>query len=384
MPGWLDALAVAALVLAALPFALSLFNLLLYRAPSSAGNGKQDGNGRPDVSILIPARDEEAGIEKAVRSALASRGAEVEVLVMDDDSSDRTAEIVRGLADEDARVRLLEAPPLPAGWAGKQHACYALSQEAKAPLLLFVDADVELRPQAAAHIRRFMDRRQVDLASGFPHQVTGTPGEKLIIPLIHFVLLGYLPLLGMRLSKSPGFAAGCGQLMAVRADAYRSIGGHETIKSSFHDGIQLPRSFRRAGLGTDLFDATGLASCRMYEDTRGVVFGLAKNAHEGMAGPIAIWVWSFLLLGGAVLPWPLAGAAYALDPGSMAFSASLAAIGLGLATRLALAVRFRQSLLSALLHPVGIAGLVAIQWFARWRRRSGRTVTWKNRGAVET
>lgn len=394
-PTLLDGLAVASLVLAALPFGLSLLNLLFYRAPPSlerrgAANAARDAShtepaditaAAPDVSILIPARDEEPSIEKAVRAALDSAGCQVEVLVMDDHSSDATADIVRRLAAGDARVRLLEAPPLPAGWAGKQHACHALAQHAAAPLLLFVDADVELAPDAAARIERFMHSRGAELASGFPRQVTVSFGEKLIIPLIHFVLLGYLPLLGMRLSTSPGFAAGCGQLMAARRRAYRSAGGHAAIKTSFHDGIQLPRSFRRAGLRTDLFDATGLASCRMYDHARDVVLGLAKNAHEGMAGPLAIWVWSSLLLGAALLPWPIAAAS---APGSLAFAASIGAIGLGLATRVVLALRFRQSLLSAFLHPLGIAGLVTIQWYARWRRRSGRTLTWKNRAAVET
>lgn len=398
MTGWslLDGFAVASLVLAAIPFGLSLFNVLLYRAPPSVpgtladspsaadpGTGAEPQNPAPDVSILIPARDEEGVIEGAVRAALASRPCRVEVLVMDDGSSDATAEIVGRIAKEDRRLRLLEAPPLPAGWAGKQHACYALARQAAAPLLIFVDADVELGPDAVARIKRFIDVRDVDLASGFPRQITGSFGEKLIIPLIHFVLLGYLPLLGMRLSNSPGFAAGCGQLMAVRRRAYRDLDGHAAIKTSFHDGIQLPRAFRRSGRRTDLFDATGLAVCRMYDNARDVVLGLAKNAHEGMAGKVAIWVWSVLLLGGAVLPWLIA-AASAGAPSSLAFGASIAAVGLGLMNRLILSLRFRQSLISAVLHPLGIAGLVAIQWYARWRRASGRTVTWKNRGAVET
>ncbi|MEM6796694.1 MAG: glycosyltransferase [Acidobacteriota bacterium] len=389
MTGLSFTLAAASLALAALPFGLGLFNLLLYRAPRKprGEEKRRSSGGAPRVSILIPARDEEGSIEAAVRSALASRSTEVEVLVMDDHSSDRTAEIVGELAREDERVRLLEAPPLPAGWAGKQHACHALAGHAAAPILLFVDADVRLAPEAAASIEGFMDERALDLASGFPRQLTETPIERLVIPLIHFVLLGYLPLLGMRLSSSPGFAAGCGQLMAVRREPYLKTGGHGAIRSSFHDGIQLPRSFRRAGLRTDLFDATRLATCRMYTSAREVVFGLAKNAHEGMAGPIAIWVWSALLLGGAVLPWILLinatlapGAAGPHNPQVLATAALAAA--LGLATRLALALRFRQSWLGAALHPAGIAILVWIQWFAWLRRRTGRRIGWKSRAAV--
>ncbi|MEM7050111.1 MAG: glycosyltransferase family 2 protein [Acidobacteriota bacterium] len=381
MSGLLLVLAVIALVLAANPFGLALFNLLLYRPPRAVADRPTDDEA-PRVSILIPARDEEAVIEAAVGSALASRGTAVEVLVMDDHSSDRTAEIVQRMASADARVRLLEAPPLPPGWAGKQHACQALADHARAPILLFVDADVELSPQAAARIAGFMEERRLDLASGFPRQRTESFAERLIIPLIHFVLLGYLPLLGMRLSGNPGFAAGCGQLMAARRDAYRRAGGHGAIRASFHDGIQLPRTFRRAGLRTDLFDATHLATCRMYSRAGEVVMGLAKNAHEGMAGPIAIWVWTILLLGGAVLPWALLAITAVVAPATASFAAALTAALLGPAARLLLALRFRQSWLGAVLHPLGVSALVAIQWFAWWRRRTGRRIGWKKRAAV--
>ena len=131
-----------------------------------------------------------------------------------------------------------------------------------------------------------MTRRPVGLLSGFPHEETGSWLEKLLIPLIHFILLGFLPLGRMRLSKSPAFAAGCGQLFIAQRSAYESAGGHAAIRSSLHDGILLPRAFRRAGQTTDVFDATNLAECRMYRSAKEVWLGLLKNAGEGMASPV--------------------------------------------------------------------------------------------------
>ena len=106
------------------------------------------------VSILIPARDEAGNIGDALAAALASRGVPVEILVMDDGSTDATAEIVRAHADEDPRVRLLTAPPLPPGWAGKNHACQRLAEAAQGPWLLFIDADVRLAPRRGRGARR--------------------------------------------------------------------------------------------------------------------------------------------------------------------------------------------------------------------------------------
>ncbi len=112
--------------------------------------------------------------------------------------------------------------------------------------------------------------------------------ERLVIPLIHFVLLGFLPLARMRASRSPAYAAGCGQLFLARREAYEKMGGHAVIRTSLHDGLTLPAAFRRAGLATDLFDATDVASCRMYHGAGELWRGLAKNATEGIAHPARI------------------------------------------------------------------------------------------------
>lgn len=369
----IDLIAGLSLILALLPLGQGILNLYLYRRPTAApplGTA---------VSILIPARNEEAGIAAAVDAALLSRGVEVEVVVLDDHSTDRTAEIVRSIAARDARVRLEPAPPLPPGWSGKQHACQALAGLARHPVLLFQDADVRLSPAAARLTSGALLSGGDGLVSGFPREETGTLAEALVIPLIHFLLLGYLPMTGMRRSADPRFGAACGQLIAVRKDAYLAAGGHAAIAASLHDGVTLPRAFRRAGQGTDLFDATGLARCRMYRGWRELWSGFSKNATEGMATPAALPVWTLLLFGGHVLPWILLGwAALHRLPVAAVVLAGLAAVA-GVIFRLLLVVRFRQSVVGALLHPVGILIMLAIQWSALLRARHGKPSEWRGR-----
>ena len=117
--------------------------------------------------------------------SLANGGVELEVVVLDDDSQDRTAEIVGNLARADDRVRLERALPLPPGWCGKQHACHVLAERARYPILLFVDADVRLSPDAVAAAAGFLLGRDIGLASGFPREIARTTAERLMIPLIH-------------------------------------------------------------------------------------------------------------------------------------------------------------------------------------------------------
>jgi len=332
--------------------------------------------------VLIPARNEENAIGDAVRAALRNQGIELEVVVLDDHSADRTAVIVEQLIASDERVRLVATPELPAGWCGKQHACWVLARAARYPFLLFIDADVRLVPDALARMNAFVVASGADLASGIPHQETVGLLEKLLIPLIHFILLGFLPIRRMRRSRRPSFAAGCGQLFFARAEAYRRCGGHSVIGGTLHDGLKLPRAFRAASFQTDLFDATDLATCRMYRTAGEVWSGLAKNAGEALAAPAMIGPMTAVLLGGQVLPvillvlalcswpepWPKWQTTLALVAASAAYY-----------PRLAAARRYRQSLLGAILHPLGILILLAIQWFAFLRNALGRPATWKGR-----
>jgi hypothetical protein len=370
-------LASVVLLLAAVPALLYCANLALYRTPPLPGPEKQ----LPPVSVLIPARNEEASIEAAVRSVLGNRGVSLEVVVLDDHSSDRTAEIVQRLAREDARVRLESAPELPAGWCGKQHACHVLASHAKYPLLLFMDADVRLESQGIARLVGFLLDSGADLVSGFPRQATHTWMEKLLIPLIHFILLGFLPIARMRRDPLPALGAGCGQLFLARAEAYHASGGHASIRTSLHDGIKLPRAFRTAGKKTDLCDATALASCRMYRSASEVWFGLAKNATEGLAAPAMIVPATLLLFSGQIMPFVLLScfACHLFDLDLLPLMLLLLAAGLAWLPRWLGMYRFKHSLLGALLHPLGVFMLLSIQWYALLRRLLGGQANWRGR-----
>lgn len=363
----------ACVIAAAIPVVVGLRNLFLYRSlPEPAFRHV------PSVSVLVPARNEESRIQQAVESVLRCEGVSLEVLVWDDASTDGTARVVRAMELRDSRVRLLGASePPPPGWAGKQFACARLAEVARGELLVFMDADVCLRrADSLFRIAGAFLRRELDFLSGVPSQKTVTWSEQLIVPLIHFVLLGFLPMDGMRHSTKPGFAAGCGQLIAVRAAVYRLLGGHALVRGSFHEGIGLARAFRVAGRVTDLADFSSLAVCRMYEGVAGVWNGFSKNAHEGLASPKTLIPMSSFLLCGQVLPF---FALIASSPSVEARNFFGIAYVLGMIFRAGLAFRFDQPWLGVLLHPVSVAFLLVNQWYGALRRAFGVPVGWRGR-----
>ena len=372
-----DTLLVAMMVCALAPAVMFSINYVLYREPRMVPVEQA----LPAVSVLIPARDEERAIRAAVESVLASEGVTLEVVVMDDASTDETGAIVAELAALDPRVRLERAPALPPGWNGKQHACWALAQVARHERMCFMDADVRLEPGALARMLGFQEESGAALVSGFPRQVTGTVMEWLLLPLIHFVLLGFLPLPGMRRTTNPGYAAGCGQFLLVRRAEYFRSGGHVGIRETMHDGVRLPKLLREHGMKTDLADLTRLVRCRMYRSAGEVWSGLAKNATEGLAAPVRIVPISAVLILGQVLPFAMLVWLLATRRQMAAFEAVFLFVAVWAAwlPSVLAAHRYQQKLRGAWLHPVGIAVLLVLQWYALLRKMTGGAVSWKAR-----
>jgi hypothetical protein len=382
---WTWAPAFGALV-SSIALTMTVINLGIYRRPRPEADALRDapaggGPGAPRVSVCIPARNEEMNVGPVVRGALASRGVEVEVLVYDDQSTDGTPGILARLCTEDARVRAVETRPLPEGWNGKQWGCERMGQAARGEWLLFTDADVRLAPDCLVRALDEAALLRADLLSTIPREEVGSFLERMVVPLIHWMLFSWLPMPRMRTTNDPATSAGCGQFLLVRREAWRAAGGHAAFRDSMHDGIRLPRNVRRAGLRSDLYDGSDGVRCRMYRGAAQTWRGFTKNAYEGLGSPLVLAVFTLLEAGGILLPWAWLAAAAAsggmpLGPTVLAWFA----VGAQLVQRALLAARFSQPVSCVLLHPVSIALLLAIQWRSWWLHVTKRRA-WKGRTA---
>jgi chlorobactene glucosyltransferase len=280
-----------------------LSNALLLTRPGRA----RDHAKAPLVSLLVPARNEEANIGDCVRSLLAQTYPHLEVLVLDDRSEDGTRAILEGERTRDGRLGVLTGEEPPTGWTGKNWACHRLSLAATGEVLLFADADTAfVDPDAVGGIVRALEASRADLLSGLPRQRLGTFGEALLVPLIYWALFSFTPLGLARVWRRAPIARAIGQLMAFRRSAYDAIGGHSAVAASIVDDIDLARRVAAAGLVWRLLDATTLVECRMYRSGREAADGFTRNVFAAFGHAILpyafVWGWlTYAVLGPVVV-----------------------------------------------------------------------------------
>jgi chlorobactene glucosyltransferase len=324
----------------------------------------------PFVSILVPARNEEQNISRCLKSILAQSYENCEVLVLDDRSEDRTPEIVKALANDDGRVTLLNGNSLPSGWLGKNWACFQLSERARGEVLLFVDADVTLSPHALRSGLHMMESNGVEMLSCFPKQEMASLGEWLVVPLMNWFLLSFLPLTKVHSSPRPSFVAACGQFILCRRQAYKKIGGHRAVADQVVEDMELARRLKEEGYPIMAALSRDCATCKMYGGFMDAFRGFSKNFFPGFNVSPSLFVLVLLLfLAMFLLPIVLTFLhAY--------FLWLIFAIALG---RILSSILSSQNvLLNVALHPLQIIILAAIGVSSTYTTLSGK-VEWKGR-----
>ncbi|HET9802446.1 MAG TPA: glycosyltransferase [Candidatus Acidoferrum sp.] len=236
----------------------------------------------PTISAIIPARNEEAVIADCIRS-VAAQPEVSEILVVNDQSSDRTAEIVRGLAAEIPKLRLLETAELPAGWVGKNNAVWLGAQNAKGKWLLFTDADAVLSEGAAARAFELAKENTAALVSFSPAQTLKTWYEKALIPFVYCRLARKFSYADVNNPSSPAAAAN-GQFLLIQRSTYDAIGGHASVAGEVLEDVALARRVKQDSWGIWFGSGAGYVSVRMYRSFRQMWGGWRKNLYQLMGG----------------------------------------------------------------------------------------------------
>ena len=231
----------------------------------------------PRCSVLVPARNEEANIGRCAGSLLDQDYPDFQVIVLDDNSTDRTWQILQDLAAEDTRLALIKGKPLPDDWLGKHWACSQLAEAADGELLVFVDADTYHEPGMLRGATSAMIAENTCLISALPRQIVVSWSELLSIPAFYLGMLCGVPLELTRLQRNPLLFAILGQFLIFRRDAYDAAGGYAAVRHNVVDDIAIGRRVHAMGLKYKLLDGGGLVSCRMYRNFDQTWKGLTKS-----------------------------------------------------------------------------------------------------------
>jgi len=337
------------------------------------------------VSVIVPARDERRNIESCVRSIRAGSYRNIEVVVVDDRSTDGTADVVREIAHDDERLTLIQSPPLPAGWFGKPWACATGARSARGDVICFTDADARHGRDLVARAVNAMNARQLDMLSVAGHQELGSFWERVVQPHVFWMIASrYGGTETVNRSKRAEDKIANGQCIFVRQSAYASIGGHDAVRDQVAEDVALAQRLFVAGKRTELILGRDELTTRMYTSLREIMAGWRKNIFAG---------------GREAMPWGRVG--QAIFPAILLLSPLLTLLPLVICLAEALAGGPRWLLLAsaialaaqvvtwaavyrwmgapirfAALFPLGsiIVAIVAIQAIAR-----GSRVEWKGR-----
>jgi chlorobactene glucosyltransferase len=339
----------------------------------------------PRVSVIIPARNEARNIARCLTSVMASTYPALEIVVVDDHSTDDTGDLARAAAAGDPRVRVMVPSPLPDGWFGKSWACASGARATSGDLLLFIDADTSLAPDLIVRLVNARATRNADLISVGGRQELGTFWERLVQPQVFMMLLArYGSTERVQSSRRPADKIANGQCILVRRDVYEAIGGHGAVRDKVAEDLMLAQSVFRDGRRVSLVLGLDQLSTRMYTSLRELIEGWGKNIYAAGADTLPIGgrfgriLLPFLLVTPSVLMLvppivtvlALAGV-IDTSPVPSAAATLLLMTGWGFIT-----AAFGASPLYGVLYPIGSSVLLFILMRAIAR---GRRVAWKGR-----
>jgi len=335
----------------------------------------------PLISVLVPARDEELNIATCLDSLQKQDYPNYEIVVLDDNSSDNTGEIVDNIAASDPRIRPLRGEPLPKGWTGKSFACYQLAKQALGSWLLFVDADTIHAPHMLRGALAQALRLNSSLLSGFPRQLASSLPQKIAIPVLYFIILTWFPLWWLQRAKDPRPSLAIGQFLLFPREEYWRIGSHEAVKSRILEDVWLGVEISRRGGRQVAVDLSPAVSCNMYHNVGAMLEGFIKWIYSvASLSPIALTVMMAAAYFFYLAPfYSLWRELFVVMSPTGLRAIVISQVGMILFMRWLVDNRFKEPFVSVFLHPLGLSFLFLAAFCAVFRRAVGAGVRWKER-----
>lgn len=330
------------------------------------------------VSILIPARNEEKNIDACLQSLFIQSYPNIEIILLDDNSTDDTYCVSKKYLSN-MNFLLIKGKPLPEGWLGKNYACHQLQEAAKGEFLLFTDADTVFEPDAVSKAITFLKNKNSDLLSLMPHEITKTFWEKVIIPMIHFVVYTLLPLKLVEKSKDQRFVMANGQFMLFRREMYDIIGCHRKLKNKIVEDVSFGKEVKMNKGKLIFANGSGIVKCRMYDSLDEIIKGFTKNLFPGLSFSSAgLFLVLFTFAFAYLFPFPLFFFGI-ISNDSLIIQLTSLSILLPIVSRISQSIQFRLPLAYSFIHFLSVIMFIFIGLNSFKKIRKGIGAEWKGR-----
>jgi chlorobactene glucosyltransferase len=334
----------------------------------------------PLISVLIPARNEEENIKKCIVSLTKQDYKNIEILVLDDNSTDDTANIVKKLSKKYSNVKFYKGEHLRKGWLGKSFACHQLSKHARGEYMIFTDADTLHFPDSISSALACLLRYKVDALSVFPMQIMVTMHERMMVPFGNYIILALFPLYLMRKVKNAMFCTAIGQFMMFKSNIYRRIGGHKSIKGKVLEDVKISKHVKKSGYKFMIFDGRSNLYCRMYKSFRDVVRGYSRVLFAAFDYNTFMMSMAIVLIAAVFLgPFIMLPLAVIFSWPALVIEVIILQVIIVLITRVVFAIRFKCKNVDILLHPLAMFYLLFIAVKSILDIKYGDGMKWKGR-----
>lgn len=329
----------------------------------------------PLLSVMVPMRNEERNVQSLIASLKNSTYPNSEFIILNDQSTDQTQQLLETEIGDDDRFTLLGGVDLPNGWVGKVHACHQLQKSASGDYLLFVDADINFSPKAFEQSLALLKKTKSKALSGFPAFEVVPFLSKLLVPMQHFVVFFHLPLFLANYASFPAATAAHGAWMLFDRKTYDEIRGHQSVQNSLVEDVHISRVIKKAGHRMVLANITKSVSSKMYDTNKEVWEGFLKNSYTGI-GRSPVIAGLLTLFYSVFYVFPLVLAIIGVFTLQWLFLLPYFVICL---QQLYVMLRTRQNFLLALLMPLQAGAMIAVMLHAMQKSWTNQAYSWKGR-----
>jgi len=325
---------------------------------------------KPKISVLIPARNEEKNIDNILSDLISQNYSNIEVIVLNDNSEDLTKEEALNFANKFSFIKVYDGEPLPEGWLGKNWSCWQLYLKSSGDILCFIDADVRINSKAIDYSFKLLQKYKIDFLSFFPTQQSKTFGESLVVPLMKWFLLSFLPLPLIYYSKLVAFSAANGQFIMLKRKVYEKIGGHLSVKNHPVEDMKLIKLSKQNNFKAITLPGDDKIFCRMYDSFATAFKGFEKNFYNGFEkNNVAFFIFLFSIVLFQIVPF-----AFLFFYKNFVIPILLSCIQKAIVS----IISKRNLFIEILLHPVHMIIIILIGISSFYKSNFGK-IEWKNR-----